>query len=262
MNPQSLNRYAYVLNNPVNFTDPQGLQHHPLPPPAEPACSAFGLYCWGDPDPNLVGLGVFAGGGGRGGAVSCTLDGLPIPCSDVQHLARAGAAVGCPNNDCRGVSAQFGPGGTTVVTRTTTVTVRVPGGCVSIGPNPPPCNAASSYETFTISMRETVNDLLLPPQAVYVLGTAGRIAAPVADPRFIAGWYVASAGAAYVAVPGVITEVNVLAFESAVGAEVAVPGIIGFTGNLITGLAPSPPAPNWGSIAAWSYQLAKWLRNR
>jgi RHS repeat-associated protein len=62
-NPQSLNRYAYVLNNPTTFIDPQGT-HLFLP-----CMTAEGGGCnWGDP--NL---------GGGGGSI-CTIDGVSMPC--------------------------------------------------------------------------------------------------------------------------------------------------------------------------------------
>ncbi|TAM80930.1 MAG: DUF2778 domain-containing protein [Acidobacteria bacterium] len=43
-NPQSLNRYAYVLNNPTTFTDPLGLA-----PPAGELKAEFKLHCLMDP---------------------------------------------------------------------------------------------------------------------------------------------------------------------------------------------------------------------
>ena len=57
LNPQSLNRYAYALNNPTNLTDPLGLDP-PQGPPPHPGCgddpttrpaSSIALHCssWG-----------------------------------------------------------------------------------------------------------------------------------------------------------------------------------------------------------------------
>jgi RHS repeat-associated protein len=57
-NPQSLNRYAYVLNNPTNLTDPLGLDppHNPTYQPYDP--------CFGDPlcrayGPTTAGNNIF-----------------------------------------------------------------------------------------------------------------------------------------------------------------------------------------------------------
>jgi RHS repeat-associated protein len=73
-NPQSLNRYAYVLNNPTNLIDPLGL----IPP-----TSVSNDY----------------GGGG-----TCYLYGVEIGCSFVLGFGfvGSGAVVQCPNNQCSG----------------------------------------------------------------------------------------------------------------------------------------------------------------
>jgi RHS repeat-associated protein len=80
--PQSLNRYAYVLNNPLVSTDPLGLQCTPgalgyendCPEPPEPSGGGFGGgSCVFDPDTNTI----YCGGGGFGGSAG------PEPCSNI-----------------------------------------------------------------------------------------------------------------------------------------------------------------------------------
>lgn len=61
-NPQSLNRYSYVLNNPVNMVDPFGLEGG-CPPGMHPDFSQDGK-CVGHTHNTLVdGLGSTSGGG-------------------------------------------------------------------------------------------------------------------------------------------------------------------------------------------------------
>ncbi len=69
--PQSLNLYSYVRNNPLRFTDPSG------------HCRSF------------VSGGSACGNKGDGGA-ECSLDGIDIPCS----MTHSNAIVPCPNNQC------------------------------------------------------------------------------------------------------------------------------------------------------------------
>jgi RHS repeat-associated protein len=74
-NPQSLNRYAYVHNDPINSTDPSGLHNHPY------------YFCSGDPPASTSGAcngpeGLFGGGGGGTCTYQpgqpCTIMGLEI----------------------------------------------------------------------------------------------------------------------------------------------------------------------------------------
>jgi RHS repeat-associated protein len=73
--PQTWNRYAYVMNNPVSNIDPTGLVTI---------------------NPNWY-MG-FAGGG------NCTMDGADMPCNVVQATVNGGGAAQCPNNNCQGVT--------------------------------------------------------------------------------------------------------------------------------------------------------------
>jgi len=71
--PQSLNRYAYVLNNPPNEIDPSGL---------------LGVKVLSVPDD-------FFGDG-------CSMNGVAIACSVLGGVIGGGGAAACPNNACSG----------------------------------------------------------------------------------------------------------------------------------------------------------------
>ena len=78
-NPQSLNRYAYVMNNPKRFTDPLGL-------------GPQGVDCVSHP--NKASCGGDAIGSGMDG--SCYLDGIQTSCSVVLGSIASGFGVQCP----------------------------------------------------------------------------------------------------------------------------------------------------------------------
>jgi len=72
-NPQSLNRYAYALNNPTTFTDPTGLFRYNYPPDDSDTVDLSGLY-------HLLNIGDTGfGSTGGGGGCGSTLTVLPLP---------------------------------------------------------------------------------------------------------------------------------------------------------------------------------------
>jgi RHS repeat-associated protein len=80
-NPQRLNRYSYVLNDPVNLTDPSGLD----------------TRC----DSDSTGVGVLPTcnmlvWGGDPSGFGCTLDGILISCGSMNRED----AVACPTTNC------------------------------------------------------------------------------------------------------------------------------------------------------------------
>jgi RHS repeat-associated protein len=112
---QSHNAYAYVVNNPMNLTDPAGLCPHGRPGQCDgyisPPCHYF---CVED-------------GGGYGLDGNCYLNGAPASCSMVNGLlsspsdSPSGATVRCQSSACMpgviGVQVIDGPGGTSILQR-------------------------------------------------------------------------------------------------------------------------------------------------
>ena len=89
-NPQTWNRYAYVMNNPVTLTDPTGLHY-------------YDCYWSGGCNGNMeTGGGGGGGSSGYGGGGSvCNLDGQGTGCSNLGGLGSQAYAP-CPNSFCSG----------------------------------------------------------------------------------------------------------------------------------------------------------------
>ena len=80
-NKPLLNRYIYAMNDPINNNDPQGAM-----------CSAW------------VHIFDTCGNGGEIGTgigMTCVLDGVETPCSQVLGIIDSGLGAQCPNNDCK-----------------------------------------------------------------------------------------------------------------------------------------------------------------
>jgi len=79
-NPQSLNRYAYTANDSINFVDPLGLTM------ISHCVTGYEAACQDSGSENPV----------------YYVDGRQVDAKTAQAMARAGAASGCPRNQCHG----------------------------------------------------------------------------------------------------------------------------------------------------------------
>jgi len=114
LNPQSLNRYPYVLNNPTNLIDPLGLD-------PEDHLDRIQEHI----DRVLERIGRMEARAASLMRTGCRMDGIAINCGIAQRLVASGLAAVCPNNDCTGI--RFTAGGT--------IEQWIPGGqvCTTIG---------------------------------------------------------------------------------------------------------------------------------
>jgi RHS repeat-associated protein len=91
--PQTWNMYAYAGNNPTSLVDPSGLG------PAD--CQSDAKSC--------MNRNPFSNGNG-----GCQVDGVQTFCEETALLLGSGSAVFCPNDNCNGLMATMGTGGSTV----------------------------------------------------------------------------------------------------------------------------------------------------
>jgi RHS repeat-associated protein len=160
-NPQSWNRYAYVLNNPMRLLDPNGLcgvdgQHVPGP-------------CQRDRD-NTINFPP--------ADLYCGLDGGTWPCHLVADLLQSGVAGVCPNNNCNFITLkQDGNWYKLVavsVSRVVSINVICP-------PDPDlPCKYSNVSSTFTVHLQIVGSADALTPSQLAILGNAyGMAGQPV-----------------------------------------------------------------------------------
>ena len=171
-NPQSLNRYAYVGNNPTTLIDPLGLgPQHP------PSCTT--MQCaW-----QYYGGSLFKGYRGPDQAI-CTSQGISGPCGSDEFDTITGGIVQGPAN-C-GAEYQscvsVGPGLVAPVEVSgSRATISVPGGCVSAGSpgNMGPATCQPGYELTT-----TVNNV--DPDQAYMQAVFSQVYQQAAGPVYAA----------------------------------------------------------------------------
>jgi hypothetical protein len=133
--PQSWNRYAYVLNNPLALTDPFG--HDP--------CQGANNFEFSQ-DAN--GTGIFtpedcaANGGTWSDGGNCSIDGAQVPCGMAMNLLSSpgGAATLCSDPSCATPASGVNPLPGGIVAITTVNYALNPDVCI---PNPSLCTTIS-----------------------------------------------------------------------------------------------------------------------
>ncbi len=185
-NPQSLNRYAYVMNNPTTLIDPSGLG-------SQDACA---MYFHLPPNQEHCPFN-------RVGALGCTIDGINGDCGLARSLIASGAGVGCRDPNCNGLRVQQGPGGTTQITRT--VRVWLPGSSVSVSDSASGSKSTTSTSGswVNIQVSQSVPDTRgsLPPAATAIFSQVARNTGVMTTGKF---WMQVTAVSA---MPGVVAHI-------------------------------------------------------
>ncbi len=235
--PQSLNLYAYVRNNPATLTDPMGL------------CAA-----------SRDGDGCAFGGtnGGFGLNSGCMLDGSRIPCGLLGILIRADAAVNCPA--CQ-------PGQTVGVDNKVYEYKWVKPYLLSFGSiKTTNCSSVWSYCTGDVYIKKVPGHFSLQSSGSLDTGPVEDVYPPMArqlflenrqiwqnanqitDPRTIALWYGAAALPAVVANA---SEIAAAARELSLAVEVAYPGTTAQIMDVLQQATPPTNIPSKLAGAAW-----------
>jgi RHS repeat-associated protein len=217
-NPQSLNRYAYVLNNPTTLVDPVGLHPVYAPPPCEytgdcpggdggvgggvggscdplldPACPCDPNDPSCNPNPCIPELDPTCnmppgGGGGGGGGGGAGGSGGAARSPSQTGVGNAGWPNGGDYGPMGPLSLWqlFGPYGGVYPCDF--------GVCGAVTPNGFVSDVVLTQQGFTIYVR--VMELVELPLWMQVLRQAGRTASPMASPWAPVAWYGGSAAVA------------------------------------------------------------------
>jgi hypothetical protein len=203
-NPQTLNRYGYVVNNPTNRVDPRGLCGELMFMTRSAPAPRFGSFTAGfggpeDTDAYITSLGqddcAGVGGGGGGGGVGSVGDfggGVPLD-------ALAGDPMGA------GLPSIAVPGGSNTSVN-------------NLYPDLPSTSADVSVPTVAteaLPIGSTSYDFadLFQPMAPVIVQGAGV----VGDPKYVGGFLVTSAVLGATASAGAIAEAGAGAYETGAG---------------------------------------------
>jgi RHS repeat-associated protein len=205
-NPQSLNRYAYVLNNPASLVDPSGLDAVKIMEPGGgTACEFFAWECGGggagvSTDPSNDCSYLMTNDASCQQAPGLFNNGQPIYPDPGSGGGGSGFGSPWPINTDYGPIQPLSPG-------------QLLGLLLPIGASSPECDpfgfcGGPTWNPFASDTRVvngeftiyvTVMELMELPLYLATLRNAGRIAAPVASPAAPLVWY---GGSAAVAVGG------------------------------------------------------------
>jgi RHS repeat-associated protein len=256
-NPQSVNRYTYVLNNPINLADPLGLCPPRVPcreggHPPTGNCDSFDISACGGAATGSC--DSFEASGCAGGG-SCSLEGIAVNCGVISSLANAGALQGVSAPAISGAS----PGGT--------FTFWLSGGSITSNDSRTGTSSTSYFDGEWVTIDQFASYVNQYNQSLGALSYDQRLgkiaqgvvkgAGVVGDPKYIVGFYLVSAtGGTVIApeAPAVIIQAGNTAAATYYTNEV-VNQIVNFALGVYA--APGSQLPN--TAATWFGRAVGWV---